>query len=58
MLFNNRFENNFFRALEQKVKQKMRERQDYQAYYYQPVKGKYHRISKESADEVKSLMGD
>lgn len=47
-----------FRKLEEKIRAKMSERNDYQAYYYRPVIAKYHRISKEAADELKELRGD
>ncbi|TMW47180.1 hypothetical protein DOY81_007755 [Sarcophaga bullata] len=46
------------RLLEEKIRAKMSERNDYKAYYYRPVIAKYHRISKEAADELKELRGD
>lgn len=36
----------------------MSERNDYKAYYYRPAIAKYHRISKEAADELEQLRGD
>ncbi|KAM7357475.1 NADH dehydrogenase (ubiquinone) SGDH subunit [Cochliomyia hominivorax] len=46
------------RLLEEKIRAKMSERNDYKAYYYRPVIAKYHRISKEAADELEELRGD
>ncbi|XP_018577796.1 NADH dehydrogenase [ubiquinone] 1 beta subcomplex subunit 5, mitochondrial [Anoplophora glabripennis] len=46
------------RMLERDVKQKMAERQDYQAYYYRPVLAKYHRVTREAAQELENLRGD
>ncbi|EDW41222.1 NADH dehydrogenase [ubiquinone] 1 beta subcomplex subunit 5, mitochondrial [Drosophila sechellia] len=46
------------RLLEDEVRRKMSERNDYQAYYYRPSVAKYHRISKEAADELEALRGD
>ncbi|EDW17844.1 NADH dehydrogenase [ubiquinone] 1 beta subcomplex subunit 5, mitochondrial [Drosophila mojavensis] len=46
------------RLLEEKIRKKMSERNDYQAYYYRPSVAKYHRISKEAADELEALRGD
>uniref|UniRef100_A0A0K8TTY2 NADH dehydrogenase [ubiquinone] 1 beta subcomplex subunit 5, mitochondrial n=1 Tax=Tabanus bromius TaxID=304241 RepID=A0A0K8TTY2_TABBR len=46
------------RKLETQVREKMSERNDYQAYYYRPAIAKYHRISKEAADYLESLRGD
>ncbi|KAH8415497.1 hypothetical protein KR222_001097 [Zaprionus bogoriensis] len=46
------------RLLESKIREKMSERNDYQAYYYRPTVAKYHRISKEAADELEALRGD
>ncbi|CAH1173878.1 unnamed protein product [Phaedon cochleariae] len=46
------------RKLEKQIKQKMAERNDYQAYYYRPVAAKYHRISREAADQLESIRGD
>lgn len=43
------------RRIENQVKAKMAERNDYQAYYYQPALGKYHRISKETKDRFDSM---
>jgi NADH dehydrogenase (ubiquinone) 1 beta subcomplex subunit 5 len=47
-----------FRILEKKIRLKMAERHDYQGYYTLPVDAKYHRVSKEAADYLKSLRGD
>jgi NADH dehydrogenase (ubiquinone) 1 beta subcomplex subunit 5 len=47
-----------FRALEKKIRLKMAERHDYQGYYTRPFDAKYHRISKEAADYLKSIRGD
>ncbi|KAJ6641799.1 NADH dehydrogenase [ubiquinone] 1 beta subcomplex subunit 5, mitochondrial [Pseudolycoriella hygida] len=46
------------RDIESKVKAKMAERRDYQAYYYKPIIGKYHRVSQESMQFQKKLQGD
>lgn len=46
------------RQLEQEIRDKMAERNDYQAYYYRPAIAKYHRIAKEVSEEIESLMGD
>ncbi|XP_053684809.1 NADH dehydrogenase [ubiquinone] 1 beta subcomplex subunit 5, mitochondrial [Sabethes cyaneus] len=46
------------RALEQQIRDKMAERNDYQSYYYRPALGKYHRVAKEAADHLESLRGD
>lgn len=46
------------RKLEAKIKSKMAERKDYQAYYYRPVTAKYLRVSKEAADHLESIWGD
>lgn len=46
------------RLLETKIRAKMAERNDYQAYYYRPAIGKYHRVSKEAADYLESIRGD
>lgn len=47
-----------FRKVEEKIREKLRERGDYQAYYYRPVLGKYHRASRESAEEQERIRGD
>ncbi|XP_056630355.1 NADH dehydrogenase [ubiquinone] 1 beta subcomplex subunit 5, mitochondrial [Diorhabda carinulata] len=46
------------RALEAKIKQKMAERNDYQAYYYRPIAAKYHRITREAADYLETIRGE
>lgn len=46
------------KKLAKRIKAKMAERQDYQAYYYQPVTAKYLRVSKEAADYLESIWGD
>ncbi|KAF2884901.1 hypothetical protein ILUMI_21272 [Ignelater luminosus] len=46
------------RKLERQVREKMAERNDYQAYYYRPVLAKYHRISREASDYIDSIRGD
>jgi NADH dehydrogenase (ubiquinone) 1 beta subcomplex subunit 5 len=46
------------RELEAKIKAKMGERKDYQAYYYRPATAKYHRIAREVTDELDALQGD
>ncbi|EDV96255.1 NADH dehydrogenase [ubiquinone] 1 beta subcomplex subunit 5, mitochondrial [Drosophila grimshawi] len=46
------------RLLEENIRRKMSERNDYQAYYYRPTVAKYHRVSKEAADELEALRGD
>lgn len=45
------------RAVEASIKEKMAERRDYQAYYYKPVIGNYHRASKEEVDFMYKLRG-
>lgn len=45
------------RKLERRIKDKMAERKDYVAYYYQPVTAKYLRVSKEASEHVKSTWG-
>ena len=51
-------ERKIIRELESEVKLKISQRSDYQAYYYKPVFSKYHRISRESADELEKIRGD
>lgn len=46
------------RKVEAQIKQKMSERHDYQAYYYRPVSAKYHRIAKESYEDLMAIQGD
>jgi len=46
------------RKLENDIRQKMAESNDYQAYYYRPVLAKYWRVSKEAADELEALRGN
>lgn len=46
------------RALENKIKAKMAERSDYQAYYYRPATAKYHRVIKEVKEGLEELGGD
>ncbi|XP_075161305.1 NADH dehydrogenase (ubiquinone) SGDH subunit [Haematobia irritans] len=46
------------RKLEEQIRAKMSERNDYKAYYYRPAIAKYHRISKESADALEEIRGD
>lgn len=46
------------RKLERKIKNLMRERQDFQAYYYRPVTTKYLKVSKEAADYLESIWGN
>lgn len=46
------------RAIENAVKDKMSERRDYQAYYYKPVIGKYHRVSKEQVKFLEKIQGE
>ncbi|CAH0552863.1 unnamed protein product [Brassicogethes aeneus] len=46
------------RELEDQIKKKMSERNDYQAYYYRPVLAKYYRISREAADYLETIRGD
>uniref|UniRef100_A0A1A9W4Q0 NADH dehydrogenase [ubiquinone] 1 beta subcomplex subunit 5, mitochondrial n=1 Tax=Glossina brevipalpis TaxID=37001 RepID=A0A1A9W4Q0_9MUSC len=46
------------RLLENKIRAKMSERNDYQAYYYRPIIAKYHRISKKAAEDLEELRGD
>lgn len=46
------------RGLENDIRRKMGSRKDYQAYYYKPAIGKYHRISKEQVEYLESIQGD
>lgn len=47
------------RLLEQEIKEKMAERQDYKAYYYVPVTAKYQRWTKAKVEELeRDRMGD
>ncbi|KAL3276491.1 hypothetical protein HHI36_011871 [Cryptolaemus montrouzieri] len=46
------------KELEKQIKEKMKQRDDYQAYYYRPILAKYHRQTKENADYVDSIRGD
>lgn len=46
------------RKLEAEIREKMAERNDFQAYYYRPVTAKYHRVAKQAADELEALEGD
>jgi NADH dehydrogenase (ubiquinone) 1 beta subcomplex subunit 5 len=46
------------RKLEVKIREKMAERNDFQAYYYRPGIAKYHRVAKKAADDLESLEGD
>lgn len=48
------FENNY-RELEWKIKDKMYERSDYQAYYFMPPASNYYKVVKEKADEIRDL---
>lgn len=43
------------KQLEEKVKGLMKERQDYQAYYYRPVDAKYFRALREASDKIREL---
>ncbi|XP_055319673.1 NADH dehydrogenase [ubiquinone] 1 beta subcomplex subunit 5, mitochondrial isoform X2 [Sitodiplosis mosellana] len=46
------------RFLEEKVENLMKERRDYQAYYYRPVTAKNLRVSRAATDFLESLWGD
>lgn len=46
------------RRIENEIKAKMAERNDYQAYYYRPAMGKYHRIAKEEKEKMDAISGD
>lgn len=46
------------RKLEEQIRAKMSERNDYKSYYYRPAIAKYHRISKESADTLAEIRGE
>ncbi|XP_063699253.1 NADH dehydrogenase [ubiquinone] 1 beta subcomplex subunit 5, mitochondrial [Culicoides brevitarsis] len=47
------------RKLEQQVKEKMKEYQDYEAYYYRPVTAKYLRFQKKvTENQEKNMLGD
>lgn len=51
-------EKKMIRFLEDDIKLKMKERDDYQAYYYRPVLAKYHRRVKQATDYVETISGD
>jgi NADH dehydrogenase (ubiquinone) 1 beta subcomplex subunit 5 len=46
------------KQLERKIRDKMADRRDFQAYYYRPGIAKYHRVAKKAADEMESVEGD
>uniref|UniRef100_U5ERB1 NADH dehydrogenase [ubiquinone] 1 beta subcomplex subunit 5, mitochondrial n=1 Tax=Corethrella appendiculata TaxID=1370023 RepID=U5ERB1_9DIPT len=46
------------RKLEQRIRDKMAERNDYIAWYYRPAIGKYYRVAKETADTLEEMYGD
>lgn len=46
------------RFLEEKVENLMKERRDYQAWYYRPVTAKNLRISRAANDFLESIWGD
>uniref|UniRef100_A0A6B2ELK9 NADH dehydrogenase [ubiquinone] 1 beta subcomplex subunit 5, mitochondrial n=1 Tax=Phlebotomus kandelakii TaxID=1109342 RepID=A0A6B2ELK9_9DIPT len=46
------------RALENRVMELMRERNDYQAYYYRDVIAKYHRIARKTSKDLEEVYGN
>lgn len=46
------------RFLEEKVENLIRDRRDYQAYYYRPVTAKNLRVSKEAWEYLQEIWGD
>ncbi|XP_067648282.1 NADH dehydrogenase [ubiquinone] 1 beta subcomplex subunit 5, mitochondrial [Eurosta solidaginis] len=56
--FYEEWEKSLLRKLEKDVNAKMSERHDYKSHYYRPAIAKYHRISKEVADELEELRGN
>ncbi|XP_055690300.1 NADH dehydrogenase [ubiquinone] 1 beta subcomplex subunit 5, mitochondrial [Lutzomyia longipalpis] len=46
------------RAVEAKVKELMRERSDYQAYYYRNVIAKYTRVAKKTSKDLEEVYGN
>ncbi|XP_017768960.1 PREDICTED: NADH dehydrogenase [ubiquinone] 1 beta subcomplex subunit 5, mitochondrial [Nicrophorus vespilloides] len=46
------------RQIERMILNRMEKNEDYQAYYYRPVLAKYHRMSKDAADYLKTIRGD
>lgn len=46
------------RILDQKVKDLMYQRNDYEAYYYRPVTAKYVRLSRDQAQNLLNVIGD
>lgn len=44
--------------LEDKVKKLIKQRRDYEAFYYRPVSAKDFRLSKEASTYLQSLWGD
>lgn len=45
-------------ALERKIKEKMSEREDYQAHYYKPMMNKYLRYNKLAGDNIHNRLGE
>ncbi|ENN72168.1 NADH dehydrogenase [ubiquinone] 1 beta subcomplex subunit 5, mitochondrial [Dendroctonus ponderosae] len=43
------------RKLENEIMNKMKERNDYQAYYYQPIVAKYYRATREYSELIENL---
>lgn len=46
------------RKLERDIKEKMSERNDFQAYYYRPALAKYHRVAKKASVDLETIEGD
>ncbi|XP_065157592.1 NADH dehydrogenase [ubiquinone] 1 beta subcomplex subunit 5, mitochondrial isoform X2 [Atheta coriaria] len=51
-------ERRLIRKLEVEIKEKMKERQDYQAYYYRPITAKYHRATRDTAEYLDTVRGE
>jgi len=48
----------WLRQVDSKVRDKMLERRDYQAYYYQPAIGKYLRVARDEAKRLHERIGE
>lgn len=46
------------RILDKQVKELMRQRNDYEAYYYRPATAKYVRLSRDNAEHLLDVVGD
>lgn len=51
-------EKKLLRILEKQVNAKIKERKDYQAYYYIPVTAKYLRVSRDVTKQIEESWGE